>query len=268
MTAPQISPMVVDGTRLGGAGSAQRHGFNIASGPRWRTDPAKNPAPAPALPIPAPVPSVQPGIPPPPSRLASLGYGLMQAPKLSKEQITQVQGSAASVVDSLATILEGLKLEAQAVAPENLRQHPDMYKSFNELAPYFTPQEYRSQLIADAKAVGSEAARVLTGASGSYLMESQAQVLDQVVDDSKALVSYLQQFDLAPIEGAKSKLSEDHLKALFTDTRQGIADTEKLIVSMEAGSVPVAEQSGPSILSAVLAIGVLGAIGWLIYDQM
>lgn len=267
MTAPQISPMVVDQTRLGGAGSMQRHGFNIAAGPRWKSDPAKNPNPAPALPLPpAPAPQ-QLMIQPPPSRLGSLGYGLMQTPKLTREQITEIQGSAAPAVDTLQTLLEGLKLEAQTVTPENLRQNPDAYKTLNDLAPYFTAQEYRSQIIADAKAIGADASRMLSGAAASYLMESQGQVLDTVIDDSKTLVAYLQQFDLAPIEGAKAKLSEDHLKALLADARQAVSDTERLIVSMEAGSVPVAEQTG-SILGAVLALGVLGAIGWLIYEQM
>jgi hypothetical protein len=263
MTAPQISPMVVDQTRLGGSGSSQRHGFNIASGPRWRTEPAKHPNPAPA---PAP-PAPQQMILPPPAR--TLGYGLMQTPKLTESQITEIQGSAAPVVDSLQTLLEGLKLEAQTVTPETLRQHPDAYKGLNELAPYFTPQEYRSQLITDARAIGSDASRMLSGAAAPYLMDTQRQVLETVVDDSKSLVTYLNQFDLAPIEGAKSKLSEDHVKALISEPRQGVSDTEKLIVSMEAGSVPVAEQStGSPILSTVIALGVLGAIGWLIYEQM
>lgn len=263
MTAPQISPMVVDQTRLGGAGSMQRHGFNIAAGPRWKTEPTKHPNP-----VPAP-PPVQPQtmILPPPAR--ALGYGLMATPKLTEGQITEIQGATAPVVDSLQTLLEGLKIEARAVAPETLRQNPDAYKGLNELAPYFTPQEYRSQIITDTRAIQADASRLLSGAVAPYLMDSQRQVLETVTDDANALVAYLQQFDLAPIEGAKSKLAEDHLKALISDTRQGVADAEKLIVSMEAGSVPVAEQStGSPILSTVIALGVLGAIGWLIYEQM
>jgi hypothetical protein len=263
MTAPQISPMVVDQTRLGGAGSMQRHGFNIAAGPRWKTEPAKHPNPAPA---PAPAPAPQAMIQPPPTR--ALGYGLMATPKLTEGQITEIQGEAAPVVDSLQTLLEGLKIEARAVAPETLRQNPDTYKSLNDLAPYFTPQEYRSQIITDTRAIQSDASRMLSGAVAPYLMESQRQVLETVVDDANGLVAYIQQFDLAPVEGAKAKLAEDHLKALIAETRQGVADTEKLIVSMEAGSVPVAEQSGSGLLNTVLALGVLGVIGWLIYDQM
>jgi hypothetical protein len=257
--------MVVDQTRLGGAGSMQRHGFNIAAGPRWKTEPAKHPNPVPPPPPPAPVPQAM--IQPPPAR--ALGYGLMATPKLTEGQITEIQGAAAPVVDSLQTLLEGLKIEARAVAPETLRQNPDAYKALNELAPYFTPQEYRSQVITDTRAIQSDASRMLSGAVAPYLMDSQRQVLETVSEDANALVAYVQQFDLAPIEGAKSKLAEDHLKALISDTRQGVADTEKLIVSMEAGSVPVAEQNtGGNILNAVIALGVLGAIGWLIYDQM
>lgn len=266
MTTPQISPMVVDQTRHGGAGSAQRHGFNVA-GPRWKTEPAKNPNPTqlPSSPV-SQLPAAPARVLPPPSR--SLGYGLMQSPKLTKDQVVQIQGSAAPVVDSLQTLLEGVKLEAQTVSPESLRQNADGYKGLNDLAPYFTPQEYRSQLIADAKAIGAEASRMLSGASSPYLMDSQRQVLDTVVEDSQALSAYLQQFDLGTIEGAKAKLSEDHIKALLSEPREGVSDTEKLIVSMEAGSVPVAEQPGPNILGAVLALGILGAIGWFVYDQM
>lgn len=265
MTAPQITPFVVDQTRLGGAGSAQRHGFNIMAGPRWKNDPN-----AAAQPQPAQVQTtavIRQELAPPPMRLGDLGYGLMAPPELSPTQVKNIQAAAAPLIEGIRTELEGIKLESRVVSPEALRENPDIYKSINDLGLYFTPQEMRTQVILDTKALQAEASRVLTGAISSYLTEAQVSALTTVVDDSKALIAYVQQFDLAPITGAKSKLSDDEVKQRLTDIRASVAAAEKMVVSGEAPSVPVDEQSG-SPLGTIIAVGVLAAIGWFVIDQL
>lgn len=263
MTAPQITPFVVDQTRLGGAGSAQRHGFNIMAGPRWKNDQAQVAASAEQLPQ---APTMQ-QIEPPPSRLGDLGYGLMAAPELSPSQIKEIQATATPLVEAIRTELEGLKLESRVISPEALRENPDIYKSINDLGLYFTAQEMRTQVIQDTKALQAEASRVLTGAIASYLTDAQVSALTTAVGDSKALIAYVRQFDLAPITGAKSKLSDDEVKQRLADIRASVAHAEKMVVSGEAPSVPVAEQSG-STFGTIIAIGVLAAVGWYLIDQM
>lgn len=258
MRAPQITPFVVDQSRLGGKGATQRHGFNQLSAPRWKADPRKEAA--------RPSGSGQ-LIQPPPMRLGDLGYGLMEAPEPSESQIKAVQAAVAPVVEALQAEIEVSKLEANAVSPESIRNNPDAYKTLNDLAPYFSPQEMRSQIVIDAKNIQAEASRLLSGAVGSYLTTPQAALLETVVDDAKKLVAYVQQFDLAPITGAKSKLAEDHAKERLDAVRQDLAEAEKLIVSQEAGSVPVFE-SGEKILGTILVLGILGAITWVVIDNI
>lgn len=261
MTAPQITPFVVDQTRLGGAGSVSRHGFNLMSGPRWKTD-----APNAGQQLqPAPMPRQE--IAPPPSRLGDLGYGLMAAPELSPAQIKEIQAMATPLVEAIRTEVEALKLESRVLSPESLRENPDIYKSINELGLYFTPQEMRTHVIQEAKALQAEASRVLTGAISSYLTEGQVAALAIAADDLKALIAYVQQFDLAPITGAKSKLSDDEIKQRLTDIRASVANAEKAVVSQEAPSVPVNEQSG-STIGTIIAVGVLAAVGWFLVDQL
>lgn len=261
MTAPQISPFVVDQTRLGGSGSAQRHGFNVMQRPQWKAD----------APVVAPAPtqiSIMAQIAPPPSRLGDLGYGLMSAPALSKAQVQEIQKEATPLIEAIRTDMEAIKLESKVLSPESLRDNPDIYKTLNDLAPYFTPQEMRNQVIVDTRALQAEASRALTGAISSYLTDAQIAALSTVVDDSKALVTYVQQFDLTPITGAKSKLSDDEVKARLAEVRTTLQNIEKLVVSGEAGSVPVAEDSSGSVLGTILVVGVLAAVGWYIVEQL
>lgn len=267
MTAPQIHPFVVDQTRHGGTGSGQRHGFNLMAGPRWKTD--QNAAPQQQLPQgPTQVLAVaRQEIAPPPMRLGELGYGLMAAPQLTADQIKNIQNAAGPVVTAIQTELEGLKLEGRTLSPEALRENPDIYKSMNDLALYFTPAEMRTQVIADTKALMSEASRLLTGALGSYLTDPQVTALTTAINDSKDLISYLQQFDISPVTGAKSKLSDDEVKQRLAAIRSAVADTEKMIVSSEAPSVPVAEDSSGGTLGTIIALGVLAAVGWYLIEK-
>jgi len=265
MTAPQIYPFVVDQTRHGGTGSGQRHGFNLMAGPRWKTDP--NAAPQQQAHAPAPVQAmVRQEIAPPPMRLGELGYGLMAAPQLTADQVKAIQTAAGPLVEAIRTELEGLKLEGRTLSPESIRENPDIYKSISELGLYFTPAEMRTQVITDTKALMGEASRLLTGAVASYLTEPQVTALNTAVNDSRDLIAYLQQFDISPVTGAKSKLSDDEVKQRLTAIRSAVADTEKMVVSQEAPSVPVAEDSG-STIGTIIALGVLAAVGWYLIDQ-
>jgi L-2-hydroxyglutarate oxidase LhgO len=190
----------------------------------------------------------------------------MAAPQLTADQIKSIQSAAGPVVEAIRTELEGLKLEGRTLSPESLRENPDIYKSISELGLYFTPAEMRTQVIVDTKALQAEASRMLTGALSSYLTDPQATALTTAVNDSRDLIAYLQQFDISPVTGAKSKLSDDEVKQRLAAIRASVADTEKMVVSQEAPSVPVAEESG-STLGTIIALGVLAAVGWYLIDQ-
>jgi hypothetical protein len=192
----------------------------------------------------------------------------MSAPELTEAQVKAIQKAAGPLIEGIRTELEALKLEGQVLSPESLRENPDIYKALNELGLYFTPQEMRSQTIIDARGLQAEASRVSSGAISSYLTEAQIAALATVASDSKALIAYVQQFDLAPITGAKSKLSDDEVKQRLSEVRMALQEVEKIIVTQEAPSVPVAEQTGGGALGTILAVGILAAVGWFLVDQL
>jgi hypothetical protein len=191
----------------------------------------------------------------------------MAAPELSPAQVKSIQNAAAPVIEAIRTDLESLKLASRTLSPESLRENPDIYQGISDLGQYFTPQEMRTQVIQETKALQAEASRMLTGAIASYLTDQQMAALSTVVQDSKDLVAYMQQFDLTAITGAKSKLSDDEIKKNLNDIRNSTASIEKMVVSGEAPSVPVNEQSG-SIIGTIVAVGILAAVGWYLIDQM
>jgi hypothetical protein len=240
---PSIAPFHVDGIRMGGSVASHRHGFgNAVLLPRK--------------------PQV---LEAPPKR--SLGQGTPQAPQLSQSQIEAIRADAAPIIEALQLEMEATKVEADWVSGPTLRVQPDQYKSIAIIGPYFTPQEIRSQILIDASEIENAASRMLTGALGSYLAPEQVSLLQTVVKDSKSLRAYVQQFDLAPITGAKTRLSEEHLEGRVLSITESIKDAERGIVTHEAGSVPVIEPMEKGLgIGGLLALGALVVVGVIIAD--
>lgn len=225
---------------------------------------AAPPTPAPALPRPEPR-----WIPPPPRRGLSLelGQGKPTAPKLTEAQIESVRSKARTAAEALQYELEAVKLEADWVSGPTLRVEPEKYKSVAVVGPYFTPQEMRTQVTLDARAIDQAATRMLTGASSPYLEPETMDVLRTIVKDAKDLVAHIEQFDLQPIGGNHTRLSEDHLQSHVKSVKQLIDSVEREVVSAEAASVPVTEpgDSG-SALGTLVAVGALAAVALIVFD--
>ena len=251
MAGPQISPLSVDASRVGGPGG-HRHSFNLS----------KSQAQAPQ----AEAPKKPRFIPPPPKR--DLGAAVMSAPQISQADLQRLQASFEPIIEALQLELEAAKQEADMVSGPTLRVEPDLYKSIGIIGPYFSPQEVRSTLLVDADEIGNVANRIMTGSVGPYLSADQKMAVQTVQSDAKKLHEYVQQFDIAPLTGASAKLAEEHVQSHTTKILDEIATAEKGIVSNEAGSVPVFEpmEKGLGGVGGLLAVGALVAVGIIIAD--
>jgi hypothetical protein len=262
----QFSPFHVDGTRYGGKNALQRHAFGFGSGSGEGAALAGPRVVSPSSKTNAPAPQRAPRfLPPPPKRLV-LGQGQPTPPALSEDQKKALQAQAANAIEALQLELEATKAEADLVSGPALRNKPEAYKEIPLIGPYFTPQEVRTQITLDAGAIEDSANRMLHGAASSYLSVTQTAALGTLVGDAQSLVTYIQQFDLAPITGAKTKLSQDHVGSHVNAANQVVAEVEKGVVTGEASSVPVVEPSGKLGLGGILALAALIAVGAIIAE--
>lgn len=241
-------PFHVDFNRIGGSAARARHGFSVAPGvPVARQKPA-------------------PTITPPPMRL---GEGRISSPELSQSEVEAIRSALIPVVEMLADEIEVIKYDAAQVYPETLRSSPDLYKSIDSIGPYLTPQEIRSQMILEGKAIEAEVKRVISGAAASYLRDTDRATLERVRADAGRLVAYLGQLETSPITGAASKLSQDRIADRTENIRLGIEAVERQIVSGEAGSVPVYEPSEKVGVAGILVIlGIVVGAGVIIADSI
>lgn len=245
--APFINMLRVDQARMGGAFASQRHAFGIVP------------------PSVAPVEAATPPPEPPPKRV--LAEGPMPAPELSQAQVAEIQGRLDTLADAVQLELEAVKAEADMVSGPALRVEPDLYKSIAVVGPYFTPQEIRNVLIMDARALETAAGRVLEGAASPYLTEEQRGKLETAVSDAKALVNYLQNLDLAPLGGEKSRFAMDHTATHMKGIDDLTKAVERDVVAGEAPAVPVKEplETGTP-WGAILLLGALVTVGILVSD--
>jgi hypothetical protein len=207
-------------------------------------------------------------IPAPPKRGLELGEGLPTAPELSQAQTESIRTKAANAAEALQYELEAVKAEADFVSGATLRVEPDRYKSIAIVGGSFTPQEIRSQVIMDARAIEALATRLLTGAASGYIKPETADRLSLVVKDARALIAHEEQFDLQPITGPHVALAEQHVESHVGASRDLIEASERDVVAGEASSVPVTEPSGGSPLGALFAAAALVVVGLVIFDAI
>ncbi len=255
---PNVSPFHVDMVRFGGSHATSRHAFG--------------PTPAPPTPAPAAQQQQAPRrVQAPPKRIylgdRPLGQGKPTPPALSPDALSSIQSSAQNAVDTLRYELEAVKAEADMVSGSTLRVQPDLYKSIAVVGPYLSPQEIRSVIILDCQEITAQAQRLLTGAAAPYVTADQRSVLNTIVSDANAQITYMQNFDIADLKGANAKLAQEHTDTHVKAVKGVIDSIEQQVVSGEASSVPVVEPGesagGPGSL---LALGALVAVGFILAE--
>jgi hypothetical protein len=196
---------------------------------------------------------------PPPRRI--LAEGLPARAELSEAQTAEVRLRLGDAVEALRYELEAVKAESDMVSS------PDLRGSLAVIGPHFTPQQARHQMIADARALGTVAERMLGGALSPYLSDEQRAALRMAVADGQRMVEYTRQFDLQAPSGGHAILAEDHVRTHVAALNQAVEEAERIVVMGEAPSVPVREPGeGTSTLGLLLALGALVAVGVIVAE--
>jgi hypothetical protein len=256
-------PFHVDVVKFGGSHATHRHAFGSA--------------PAPAQPSQAAQPAERPASPRPPVRVYLgnslpdiLGQGKPSAPALSQDLLSAIRTEAGHVADTLRYELEAVKAEGDMVSGQTLRTEPDLYRSISVIGPYLRPQEVRNAVINDARAIQTQAQRLLSGASAPYISAEQRAILSTIVSDAKAEMDYVANFDLLPLTGANAKLAQDHMDTHVKAAREIIDAIEREIVTGEAASVPVREpnESASGGAGTLLVVGALVAATVLLVELL
>jgi len=244
---PHVGLMHVDPARIGGSFASQRHFFATA-----------------ALAIPKPQ-EPRKEVQPPPKRV--LAQGVPGPARLAQGQIEALRLRIEDFTEAVRFELEVVKEEADMVSGPTLRVEPDLYRSIAIVGPVFTPQQVRTQILIDARALEALSNRALTGGVASYLTEGQRATLQTVVSDAKALTNYVQNFDITPVTGESARLAEEHAQSHVQAAGDLLEDVEKAIVTGEATSIPVREPMEAGFpLGVVFAVGTLVVVGLVLAD--
>lgn len=172
-----------------------------------------------------------------------------------------------TALDALGREMEAVKVEADLVSPQALRVQASDYTQISLVGTVLAPQEIRSLVIADARAIDGLASRIQTGALSHYLSSDQVSRLAGIRNDAAKLIDYEEGQDIQPISGAHSTVANQHVDAHLADPKLAVTDAEKLVVGSEAGNVPVREPDEKKLSGTEIAVGIgvtagLGILLW------
>lgn len=170
-------------------------------------------------------------------------------------------------IDALGREMEVVTVEADLVSPPALRVQPDDYTQISLVGTVLAPQEIRSLVIADARAIDGLASRIETGALSHYLSSDQTSRLSGIRRDASRLVDYEEGQDIQPVSAGHVTVANQHVDAHLADPHRAVADAEKLVVGSEAANVPVREPAEKTLSGTEIAVGIgvaagLGIILW------
>lgn len=191
-----------------------------------------------------------------------------QPPHASRMGASSDVGQAIDVaLDALAREMEAVKVESDLVSPQALRVQPDDYTQISLVGTLLAPQEIRSLVIADARALDGVASRIQTGALSHYLSPDQINRLAGIRGDAAKLIDYEEGQDIQPISSAHQSVANQHVDAHLADPKGATAEAEKLVVGSEAANVPVLEPSEKKLSGTEIAVGIgvtagLGILLW------
>lgn len=237
----------VDPSRMGGARGQVRHAFGMP--------PAQESA------VPAPI-------------RTALGQETLPAPapqplplQASIDLPVDVSASVRALVDVLSVEADLVTTELEAVLPQMLRANPGAAKAIPIVGESYNPQQLRTQIILDARALMSIASRAMTGTLAQYLKPEEITILASIESNMSGVIETAEQYDLQPIPPGTMSLSERHTESHTRAVSEMLGKTERSIVSLEAGGIPVrepAERTGTIL--ALLAVGAVAAAVWALAE--
>lgn len=236
----------MDPSRMGGARGQVRHAFGMPPSPASITPPLGSTLGQGTLPAPAPKP-----LP-------------LQA---SVDLPVDVSASVRALVEVLSVEAEIVGTEFDAVLPQTLRANPGAAKAIPVVGESYNPQQLRTQIILDARALTSIASRAMTGSLAQYLKPEETKTLASIESNMTSIIDTAEQYDLQPIPPGTMSLSERHTESHTRAAGEMLEKTERSIVTLEAGGIPVrepAERTGTIL--ALLTVGAVVAAVWALAE--
>lgn len=197
--------------------------------------------------------------PPAPAQRPSLG--------LPASVENRVSRGIDQAIEALGVELEAVSVEADLVSPPALRVQPEDYRQISIVGTALAPQEIRSVVAADARAIDGLAARIQTGALSHYLTAEQAGALANIRARAQRLVEYERGQDVQPVVQEHLGIANQHVDAHLAAPQAAVSEAEKTVVAGEAGTVPVLEPAEKTLSKTeILAgVGVVAGIGILLW---
>lgn len=193
-------------------------------------------------------------------------------------RLAQVSSAAASAIstlidnalDSLEREVDAAGVEADMVSPASLRVQPDDYTQIGLVGTVLAPQEIRSVILADARALDGLASRIQTGALSHYLSPSQTQRLSSIRSKIDRLVQYLQGLDIQNVLQQNLAVANQHVDSHLRAVNGPLGEAEKAVVTAEAGNVPVLEPSEKTLSKGMIVagVGVAAGVGLLLWTLL
>lgn len=193
-------------------------------------------------------------------------------------QLGQVSSASRSAIgafidqalDALGREIEAANVEADLVSPQALRAQPEDYTQIGLVGTVLAPQEIRSVVLADARALDAIASRIQTGSLSHYLSNGQVSRLADLRGRIGRLVSYLQGLDIQPVLQQNLGIANQHVDAHLRGVNGPVGDAERAVVTAEAGNVPVLEPSEKTLSTGkiIAGIGVTAGIGILLWTLL
>jgi hypothetical protein len=173
-------------------------------------------------------------------------------------------------IEALSRELDAVGVEADLVSPQALRVSPDEYTQISLVGTVLAPQEIRSVIIADARALDGVATRIQTGALSHYLSQEQVSRLAAIRAGAAQLLEYEQGQDIQPISAGHMSAANQHVDAHLMEPKAQVVAAEKMVVGAEAGSVPVREPAEKTLSKTeiVVGFGVAAGLGVLLWSLL
>lgn len=172
-------------------------------------------------------------------------------------------------IDALSREVEAVGVESDLVSPQALRVQPEDYTQIALVGTVLSPQEIRSVVLSDARALDGVASRIQTGALSHYLSSDQSARVSAIRAALAKLVDYEQGQDLQSISQGGMTAANQHVDGHLRDPQGFVAAAEKMVVGNEAASVPVREPSEQlSKLEIIAGVGVAAGLGILLWTLL
>lgn len=188
-------------------------------------------------------------------------FSILGPVRLAQGQVQEPSGTPAglqaaidSAIQAISTEVEALLVELDAVSPSALASEPARAQEISYIGS-LPPAQIRLAIQTAAGGISSRIDRMTSGALSYYLSQEERSQLAALNSRSNSVASAARA-GWGAIPPEDQGVVDEYLLMHMTQPDQAIRSAEELIVSGEAGSVPVVEPFEKDSPSRNIAIGV------------